>query len=256
MTEYIGWLCAGALACILIVVYWRYMTKKSKKLETFGDYPPQLLRFFKERAHAEQFMAGSVRFGLLDYYKEVEDEARKDAAEGAGSFTAPAESVTTIKVDKNGDTISVDEAPGDVHHQVDFGNPTYIVSCSDPRKAAVEKLREKFGPHVVRITDPVRLGQDITDKIAEYDNTHPLAGSVVECAEVTYDKGQRRKVEQDKWEVLRTAYAQKPAEFSEEYEYRLVVFRRHLVNRDKSERNAVVELDGPLDYVELLSDGT
>lgn len=254
-TDLGAWLLAGALLLVLLLLLIiRSEPIKVKTLKTFGDYPPELLRFFGKREHAEQFLAGSVRFGLLDYYKGIEDKARKDAAEGAGSFTAPAESVTTVTFNADGEVVKVSEAPGDVHHHVDFGNPTYIVSCVDSRSADIGQLKEKFGPYVVRITNPIRLGQDLTNKLSELDVTHPLAGGVVECAKVDYDKGQRRENEQGQEERLKAAYAQKPAEFSDECECRLVIFRRHPVTRGESESDVVVELDGPLEYADFLEE--
>jgi hypothetical protein len=35
--------------------------------------PNKLLRFFTQEDHARSFMAGKVRFGLLEYYKTIED---------------------------------------------------------------------------------------------------------------------------------------------------------------------------------------
>ena len=57
--------------------------------KTFGDYPLELLRFMKEKEHAEQFLAGSIRFSSLDYYKCVEDPKRQDSREGTGLITTP-----------------------------------------------------------------------------------------------------------------------------------------------------------------------
>ncbi|MEJ2275295.1 MAG: hypothetical protein P8Y01_12105 [Woeseiaceae bacterium] len=75
---------------------------KHQRLKTFGDYPPILLKFFSKREYADQFLAGSVRFGLLEYYASIEDKARKDAGEGQGHFAAPSKSVTTVHLDRDG----------------------------------------------------------------------------------------------------------------------------------------------------------
>jgi len=219
-------------------------------LKNCGDYPPELLRFFRKKEYAEQFLAGVVRFGLLDYYKEIEDEARKDSAEGTGSFTAPAERVTTVIVNDKAEAVDVREAPGDIHHHSVFDNPIYIMSCTEQTSEDIEYLKKKFGEYVVRITNPFQLGQDLTDKLSEFDATHPLAGGVVECAKVDYDKGERREREPSREEMLKSAYAQKPAYFSDECEYRLVIFRRPPVTKRESERTIEIELDAPLKCAE------
>ena len=238
------------IAAIMLAGIYRVVMKR-KRLKTFGDYPPTLLRFFPKKEYAEQFLAGSVRFGLLDYYATIEEKARKDGGEGKGQFAAPAKSVTTVHINGDGEIVGATEAPGDMNYQVHFGNPTYIVCCTDPEGVDIDALKKKFGPYVVRINNPLRLGQELTDKFAGLENTHPLAGSVVECARVSYDKGERRDAEPTQDQLLKAAYSQKPDSYSEENEVRLVVFRRHLVNRDKAEATTTVEV-GPLDYAELL----
>ena len=42
--------------------------------KTFGDYPPELLRFFEKKEYAEQFLAGVIRLGSLFYYKSDADQ--------------------------------------------------------------------------------------------------------------------------------------------------------------------------------------
>lgn len=222
-----------------------------KRFETFGDYPQALFKFFPKKDYADQFLAGAVRFGSLAYYATIEDDDRQDAGEGKGAFAAPAESVTTVHLDGDGEVIGATKAPGDMNHQIDLGNPTYIVCCTDPEGSDMDRLKEKFGPYVVRIDDPVRLGQELTDQFAELEKTHPLAGSLVECARVVYDKGERRDTEPTNEEMFRAAFTQKPPSYAEENEVRLVVIRRGMVNRDKAETNATVEI-GALEYAEYL----
>jgi hypothetical protein len=241
------------LAALAVWLRLMRLRKRGRRLKTFGDYPPQLWRFFDTAERAEKFISGNIRFGLLDYYKAIEDGARRDTAEGAGAFTAPADRVTTVVMDKTTvSVVGVREGPGDMNYHIDFGNPTYVLSCSDPRQADIERLRAKFGRFVVLITDPRRFGQDMTVKLSELENTHPLADGVVECARVDYDKGERRDKEPTREEKLKSAYAQKPAHFSEDFEYRFVIFRRQPVRRTDAEASVTIELDGPLPYLQRL----
>ena len=133
--------------------------------KTFSDYPPELLRFFDERKHAEEFLAGIIRLGSLRYYKCDADRKRNDPSEGRGLIT-----------------------PGSISFNASYVGPLYILSCTDPQRADIAKLKEKFGKHVVRITDPRQLGQQLTDKFSELNPTDPFAGRIVQCCRVRYDE--------------------------------------------------------------------
>ena len=56
-----------------------------KPILTISAVPPVLVRTFKEKDHAREFLAGNIRFGLLQYYREMED-CRKDETEGRASI--------------------------------------------------------------------------------------------------------------------------------------------------------------------------
>ena len=47
--------------------------------------PETLLRAFKDEDHARQFLAGDLRFGLLQHYRDMEG-SRGDDAEGKASI--------------------------------------------------------------------------------------------------------------------------------------------------------------------------
>ena len=146
------------------------------------DYPLELLRFFKEKEHAEQFLAGVIRLGSLCYYKSAEQErdadpARHDPSEGRGLITAAVENVVTVKTNTDFDRIDkISEAPGDVSYYLNYVGPLYILSCTDPQKADIDELKkENLGKYVVQITDPRQLAQQLIDRFSKLDSTDPFA---------------------------------------------------------------------------------
>ena len=225
---------ATIVATVLLFVI-NGVVVKSARPKTFGDYPATLVRFFSSQEYAEAFLAGSVRFVLLDQYIETNE----------------AESVLSVHLDAEGNQVGQSEAPGDMNYQVVGATPTYIVSFTDPEGADIRRLKEKFGPYVVRITDPVRLGQALTDALQRLGGDHPLNGRIVEAARVTYDEGGRRDAEPDIEETFKASYSQKKPRYAEENEVRLVTFVTKPVSRADAERTITIEI-GPLNYAELL----
>ena len=219
--------------------------------KTFGEYPPVLLKYFPKKEYADQFLAGSIRLGSLHYYANIEDAARQDSGEGKGAFVAAAKSVITVHFDEDGEAVGQSEAPGDIHHHIDLGNPTYIVCCTDPEDADIDALKNKFGPFVVRINDPMLLGQALTDHFTGLEKPHPLANGIVECARVAYDKGGRRDAEPNNEEMFRAAFTQKPPNYADENEVRLVVMCRQPLKKEEVAETITVDI-GALDYAELL----
>jgi hypothetical protein len=95
---------------------------------TFGEYPPVLYRAFKEREHAEHLVNnGLIRFGLLNYYAQLEDRCRSDPREGSGSVSAPG-MVSKVSLTASGEIARLWDEPGPVHHSVTFTNAIYILS--------------------------------------------------------------------------------------------------------------------------------
>lgn len=218
---------------------------------TFGDYPPTLLKFLSQKEHAEQLLAGSIRLTLLDTYTETEDEARKDTDEGKAFIVASAESVTTVQVNADFEVVGQTEAPGEMNHHIVGGTPTYVLCCTDPDGADIEALKEQFGRWVVRINDPERLGQAVTDALQELSDDAPLNGRIVEAAKVAYDKGEKRDNEPTFEETFKASYSQKDPSFAAENEVRLVALVTKPISKADAEQVITVEI-GPLDYAELL----
>jgi hypothetical protein len=94
--------------------------------------PSSLLRFFPEEDFARQFVAGAIRFGLLEYYRGIED-SRRDTSEGQSSVCF--------------------RAPQPVHSTVSSLNRYYILSTAHP-EVNRSHLPRKYGQFVVRIQSP------------------------------------------------------------------------------------------------------
>ena len=158
---------------------------------------------------------GVVRFGLLDYYKECEDQKRRDPSEGEGSIWVPGD-VTRIAFSEGLEPIRQWEEPGQIHLQTSFVNPTYVYCCSYPPNGNEALLPLNFGNYRVRINDPVKFGQDLTDFLT----THPEFNvrAPIECARVTYTKGQVASDALTTDERHHLSFAQKPEEFASECE--------------------------------------
>ena len=230
---------------------------------TFCDYPPELLRFYKEKEHAEQFIAGVIRLGSLCYYKCVEDATIRDSSEGTGLITAPVENVVTVKTNADFDLTELSEAPGNKSFNASYAGPLYILSCTDPKMADIAKLKRKWNrDYVVRITDPRQLGQQLTEKFSELDPKNPFSSSPILCCRVSYDKNQYRDTEPTTCELFELSVAQKSTEFSEECEVRLVVpTEMHKFNKNKDGKRVFCDhycfdLGGPLNYANILDEKT
>ena len=227
---------------------------------TFGDCPPELLRFFKKRKYAEEFISGIIRVGSLRYYQCIEDEKRKDPNEGSSSFTVLDENILTVKTNTNLDIGEISVAPGIMHINAITADPIYILSCTDPQRADIAKLKEEFGKHVVRISDPIELGQKLTYKFFELDPKHPFACKKVDCCKVSYGVNQLRDKEPSNHEIHKSSIAQKPAKFSKEGEVRLIVIPDLLKFKKNRDGDRVFDnyysfdLDGPLNCAQMFDE--
>jgi hypothetical protein len=130
------------------------------------DIPHLLLRFFKEEDHANQFLSGSIRAGLLEYYRGVED-ARKDVTEGQSSVYFP------------GKDVPVRASSTSLHR--------YYIVCTTHPEVDVNYVAAKYGHFMVRIHQPLVLLERI--KVAW--QAHSLAendGAFVAGVEYTKDE--------------------------------------------------------------------
>lgn len=182
------------------------------------DVPSTLLRFFRAREHAHQFIAGQIRFGLLTYYRKVED-ARQDDQEGRVSFYWNVKAPQIVLDVKTGLVVGRGESDKNIHYSGASLNPRFILSTCHPG-VGKETLTKKFGRFVVRINDPLLLLQRI--KLEWQKHPWALHDSAF-LAPVTYNKD--GIVEADPYLIAppHYSYSQKPQSFEGEREFRYVL---------------------------------
>lgn len=162
--------------------------------------PSTLLRFFSEEDHALQFMSGSVRFGVLEYYRKIED-VRRDSSEGRSSVY--------FRLD----------ASQPIHSTVVSLNRYYIICTAHP-DVNIPSLARKYGRFVVRINSPLVL----LDRIKLVWKEHVLAirdGTFI--APVEYTKDELRDADPDLLSPPHLTYSQKPRSYEEDREYRYLI---------------------------------
>ncbi|HXO36053.1 MAG TPA: hypothetical protein VN901_27245 [Candidatus Acidoferrales bacterium] len=162
------------------------------------ETPNSLLRYFKKEEHACQFVSGSARFGILEYYREIED-VRRDASEGRSSvyFRAPHPIYSTV--------ISL--------------NRYYILSTAHA-DADVSYLARKYGYFMVRINSP----QELLARIQAAWQNHELAqddGAFI--APVEYTKDELRDADASYLSPVYLTYSQKHRSYEEDREYRYLL---------------------------------
>lgn len=220
------------------------------QLKTFGDYPEFLFRHFSEKEWAEKFIEeGSIRFTRLEVFAEHEDEIRRDDSEGVGRISYTDE-VTTLSVNRNTfEVVGERTAQGTMQLSCSFLNIVHVLCFSCPPKNSLELLPNKFGRYVVKINDPSRLGQEITDYLC----VHNRIAAPVECVKVQYNHRQLFNEIPPISEIPKLSFANKPNHYRDEYEYRFVlilgIFQPINVQEDKCYD---IHLNKKLDYAELL----
>ena len=162
-----------------------------------NNEPLFLYRAFKEDEHANQFLKGKIRFGLLDYYKNSEDDSRRDPFEGESSTYS-----------------------GQLHLKGGLCNPAYLLCTSGP-DVDLNYLREKFGNYVVKITNPGQFRDDISN-IKAFIPDVSISGNC-DFKKVEYTKDQDQPIGVEGTVRLRLYYCQKHSWFSPECEYRYVI---------------------------------
>ena len=190
------------------------------------NFPNVLYRGFTEINHANDFIDGRFRLGLLDSYQNIENAARADPSEGDGHYVSS-------------DGIS---------EYFKSGNPTYLLCCSDGN-VELAFLRQKMGPFIVRINQPEQLTSLINDFLKK-KGINAFKG--VQGAPVQYNKGQIVHEELDPEKKQLLSIIQKPSGFADEHEYRLYAMTNIEGARDQLEQFLSVDLEQKLPFVELL----
>lgn len=171
-------------------------------LFTMNAVPSALQRAFWSEEHARQFMAGHIRFGLLQHYRQMEGW-RGDQTEGGASaqWNLSATSPDLHNVNYSGTSLE-----------------PYYVLCASHSEVCRCHLA-KFGSFIVRVNDPLRL----LKRICTAWNSDERASSPPFITPVLYNKGEL--VEPPPYFIAPPClvYAQKPPSYSEDREYRYVL---------------------------------
>jgi hypothetical protein len=171
-------------------------------LFTMSAVPSVLQRAFRTEQHARQFMAGHIRFGLLQHYRQVEGWSG-DKTEGRASalWNLNATNPELHNVNYSGTSLE----------------PYYVLCASHPEVCGSHLTR--FGSFVVRINSPLQL----LKRISFAWNGDYRASSDPFITPVLYDKGEL--VEPPPYYVAPPClvYAQKKVSYSEDREYRYVL---------------------------------
>ncbi len=188
------------------------------------NLPSSLLRFFHEEEFARQFVAGEARFGILEYYRRIED-SRRDESEGESSVYFRAKAPQLIIDRKTGRTIDVTESDENIHSTVVSLNPYYVLCTSHP-EVNITTLAGKYGRFMVRIDSPLVLLERV--KIAWQTHDLALDGDAAFTAPVEYTKDELRDADPYLLSPPHLTYAQKPKShegksYEEDREYRYLL---------------------------------
>lgn len=141
-----------------------------------------LMRVFKEKEHAEEFMKGNIRFGKLKIYKEGKC-IRKDEDENVvGNFTPLEYRISFNEIDLSKNMI------GTMKMQKEYLNDDYLC-CFGAMKADREanicimpdrKRLEKFGKYIVFIHKPIEFRNRMKEVLKENNESFQLiSGEVI-----------------------------------------------------------------------------
>jgi hypothetical protein len=192
------------------------------------DPPKSLIRFFSKKEHALQFIAGQIRFGLLNYYRTAEGK-RQDTEEGSVAFYWNKKAPQIVFDTETGLVVSQGESDRNIHYRGSSLNPYFILCTSQPDVDKVI-LAERFGEFIVHIND----SRVLLERIKVAWKAHPWAlGDSAFIAPVVYNK--HEIIEADPYLIVppQYAYSQKPPSFQNERESRFVIkcsvdTKRHL----------------------------
>jgi hypothetical protein len=168
---------------------------------TVSAVPDTLFRAFAKEEYAREFLMGNLRFGLLQYYGQMED-CRRDETEGRASirWNLKDEDPTLSNVTYSGTSLNL-----------------YYALCTSAPAGTSEVT--KFGAFVVQIHKPLVL----LERICNTWESDPRASGEAFIVPVLYNKDEL--VDPPPYFIAPPClvYAQKPVKYSPEAEYRYMV---------------------------------
>jgi len=218
---------------------------------------PDLYRCFKEKAYADEFLSGKIRFGYLPHYRTNYEGARRDADEGVGRIREYRRDRTAAVI--TGSAVEMVDSPGEVSVSSQFGNLVFICCLAAPPDDKWAPVIEDFGEFVVRISDAQRFCSDIQAALSDKDRWQHHAS--VELIPVEYSKDElvpTRDAAQQQNDVMRLAIAQKLPKYSYQFEHRIALISYAPPIPDDAEAGALppehlyVDIGRPLEYAALV----
>ncbi len=165
-------------------------------MHVFGQFEKFAYRSFSKEEYASSFLAGKIRFGSISYYARSEDKARCDISEGEARFL-----VNAVR-----------------NSQTYISNNVYIFCF---HRDLVSARKSNFGDFVVKINDPKKLAEYVTEQISKLQ-IHFFGG--IEGVIVEYTKDEEFDNKLGQLELARLVYSQKPRlPFAIENEYRFIL---------------------------------
>lgn len=190
------------------------------KKEVCGEFPEFCYKAYKCEDYAKQFIdRGTFRMGCLLSYTEIEDESRRDPTEGIGLTKEPG-IITVAWVSPNPaeKTIWTKER-GHQEHHIESGNATFCF-CACLPDVNLDYMKDKFGQYIVKINDPRKLAEDISEYSISSGQRF-----LIEGCKVFYNKGLKLDRKLTDHERLDMPYKQKPQSFSSDCEFRIVAIK-------------------------------
>jgi hypothetical protein len=165
--------------------------------------PHYLYKGFTKKKYAIDFLKkGKFRLGLLQCYKTIEDDNRRDESEGKSESIVEQYLPDFILYLKG------------IHI-----NPLYLFCTSGP-DVDLEYMKAKW-PFVVKISDPKKLKNSLNEN--KPLNTKMKIVNKCKIEEVRYTKGEAVEIDPESIEAVKLSYAQKPRSYEKECEFRYIV---------------------------------
>lgn len=165
--------------------------------------PPYLYKGFTKEAYAKDFLSeGKFRLGLLEYYKTIENEFRRDESEGK-SKSIVKRYLPNFTLYLKGTHI----------------NPLYLFCTSGPDVDMV--YMKSIWPIVVKISDPKKLKKSLD--ASKPLNTKMEIVSKCKIEKVRYTKGEVIEIDPDSIEAVKLSYDQKSRSYDKQCEFRYIV---------------------------------
>ena len=165
--------------------------------------PPYLYKGFSKEKYAIEFLEkGKFLLCLLEHYKTIEDDNRRDESEGQ-SESIVKKYLPDFTLRLKGTHI----------------NPLYLFCTSGPN-VDLALMKVKW-PYIVKISDPKKLKESLNDK--KPVNTKMEIVNKCKIAEVIYTKWEIVDIDPDSIEAVKMSYTQKPRKYKKECEFRYII---------------------------------